>query len=67
VIQQGEVKDVREIGFGPAREPRQLNRQQSVPKRALRRYVMREVGGERDGREQLSETKAPFSVARVRS
>ena len=28
---------------------------------------MREVGGERNRREQLSQTKAPLSVARVRS
>ena len=67
VIQQREVKDVREVRLGPARESRQLNRKQRIPKRALRRHVMREVGGERNRREQFSQTKAPLSLARVRS
>jgi len=67
VIEQREVKDVREVRRRPARESSQLNGKQSVPKRALGRHIMGEVGGERNRREQLSQTKASLSLARVRS
>ena len=66
VVQQREVKDVREVRLGPARESSQLNRKQRISKRALRRHIVREVSGERNRGEQLGQTKAPIGLALFR-
>ncbi|MGA7912864.1 MAG: hypothetical protein WB682_02830 [Candidatus Dormiibacterota bacterium] len=50
----------------PARESSQLNCKYSVPKRAFRRHVMCEVGGERNRGEQLGQAKPALGFAFVR-
>ena len=58
VIEEREVIDVRHVGVGPAGEASELDREQCISQRTLRRHVVRQVGGERDRREELGQTQA---------
>jgi len=58
VVQQREIVRVRYVGSGPAREARELDRQQCISKRALCWHIVRQVGGERNCCEQFGQTEA---------
>src|SRR5713101_9685790 len=58
VVEERQVIDVRNIGPTPASQARELDCEQCVSQRALGRHVVREIGGERNCREELGQAQA---------
>jgi len=58
VVEEREVIDVRHIGGTPAREMSEFDREQRISKRALCGNIVRQVGGERNRREEFRQPQA---------
>src|SRR5260370_19951023 len=58
VVEERQVINVRDVGSTPAGQARELDREQRVSQGALRRHVVREIGGERNCREELGQAQA---------
>ena len=65
VIQKRQVVDVRNVGVTPTGEASKLNREPRIAKRALGRNIVRQIGGERNCRQELGQSQTALGLPRV--